>query len=110
MARHDVVLSPPGSAPFRDLLATMTESIPLSASETLPHGKAIRAFIQSVLRGARMFCASNRAAMGMTKRSMKLGSGLALERELQQGLFQSDGPTEGFAAVQNKCKPESKEI
>ncbi len=104
MAPPDVVLSPPGSAPFRDLLATMTESIPLPAPETLPCSKAIRAFIQSVLQGARMFCACNRAAMGMTKRSVKPGSGLVLERESQQGLFQSDGPEENPFAVKNESK------
>ncbi|MCA9002240.1 MAG: enoyl-CoA hydratase/isomerase family protein [Planctomycetes bacterium] len=74
------------------------------------------AFIQQVLREARTFCTPERAAMsvGLIKRSIKSGldlpleSGLTLERELQQRLFQSNDAKEGIAAFKEKRKPEFK--
>ncbi|MBL4770519.1 MAG: enoyl-CoA hydratase/isomerase family protein [Planctomycetes bacterium] len=70
-------------------------------------------FIQQVLQRARIFCTPNRAAMsvGLIKRSIKVGldlpleAGLALERELQQRLFQSEDAKEGIAAFKEKRKP-----
>ncbi len=70
-------------------------------------------FIQQVLQMASAFCAPNRASMsvGLIKRSIKSGldlpleSGLALERELQQRLFQSDDAKEGISAFKEKRKP-----
>ncbi|MFT4647861.1 MAG: enoyl-CoA hydratase [Planctomycetota bacterium] len=73
-------------------------------------------FIQQVLQRASTFCAPNRASMsvGLIKRSIKAGldlpleAGLALERELQQRLFQSEDAKEGIAAFKEKRKPEFK--
>jgi enoyl-CoA hydratase/carnithine racemase len=73
-------------------------------------------FIGQVLQQASTFCAPNRASMsvGLIKRSIKSGldlpleSGLALERELQQRLFQSADAKEGIAAFKEKRKPEFK--
>ena len=70
-------------------------------------------FLQAVLDQAREFCSPQRAAMsvGLIKRAIKGGldlpleSGLALERELQQRLFQSEDAQEGIAAFKEKRKP-----
>lgn len=59
------------------------------------------------------FCAPARASMsvGMIKRAVQSGThlsltdGLALERELQQRLFESDDATEGLGAYVEKRKP-----
>jgi enoyl-CoA hydratase/carnithine racemase len=66
-----------------------------------------------VLEYARQFCPPNKAAkaVGHIKRSVQSGweipleSGLALERELQQGLFTSADAKEGIAAYMEKRKP-----
>lgn len=73
-------------------------------------------FLKRVLSYARQFTAPNRAAhaVGLIKRSVQTGaeipfeSGLALERELQQQLFQSDDAKEGIDAYVNKRKPQFK--
>jgi enoyl-CoA hydratase len=65
-----------------------------------------------VLEYAWSFCPPNRAAkaVGRIKRAVQTGwelpieSGLALERELQQQLFQSDDAREGLAAYKEKRK------
>ena len=65
---------------------------------------------------ARKFTAPNKAsrAVGRIKRSVQAGAemsfeyGLALERELQQQLFQSEDAKEGLAAYVEKRKPEFK--
>ncbi|MEP6920426.1 MAG: enoyl-CoA hydratase/isomerase family protein [bacterium] len=65
---------------------------------------------------ARQFTSPNRAAhaVGRIKRSVQSGaeipfeSALALERELQQQLFQSEDAKEGLDAYVNKRKPEFK--
>lgn len=70
-------------------------------------------FMQQVLDYARGFTTPNRAAraVGLIKRSVQTGpeipleSGLALERELQQQLFQSEDAREGLDAYVNKRKP-----
>jgi enoyl-CoA hydratase len=66
-----------------------------------------------VMDYARSFCPPNRAskAVGRIKRAVQSGwevpieSGLALERELQQQLFQSDDAKEGIGAYNEKRKP-----
>ena len=67
---------------------------------------------------ARQFCPPNRAAkaVGRIKRSVQSGwevpfeSGLAIERELQQQLFESGDAREGLDAYNEKRKPEFKGI
>ncbi|HEV8630494.1 MAG TPA: enoyl-CoA hydratase/isomerase family protein [Thermoanaerobaculia bacterium] len=71
-------------------------------------------FFEQVHRYARSFCPPNRAAkaVGRIKRSVQSGwevpfeSGLAIERELQQQLFESGDAKEGLAAYVEKRKPE----
>jgi enoyl-CoA hydratase len=67
----------------------------------------------SVMAYARQFCPPNKAskAVGLIKRSVQTGlelpfqDSLALERELQQQLFQSDDAKEGIAAYVDKRQP-----
>lgn len=74
------------------------------------------AFMQEVLEYARRFTLPNKAAraVGRIKRSVQAGAeipfeyGLALERELQQQLFQSEDAREGLDAYVNKRKPQFK--
>jgi enoyl-CoA hydratase len=74
------------------------------------------AFMDQVLNYARQFTAPNKAAyaVGRIKRSVQTGAevpleyGLALERELQQQLFQSEDAKEGLTAYVEKRKPEFK--
>lgn len=74
------------------------------------------AFMQQVLDYARRFISPNKAAkaVGLIKRSVQSGaeisfeSALALERELQQQLFQSEDAKEGLDAYVNKRKPHFK--
>lgn len=71
-------------------------------------------FHAEVLAFARTFCPPNKAslAVGHIKRAVQSGgemtleSGLALERELQQRLFESADAREGIAAFIEKRKPE----
>ena len=73
-------------------------------------------FMDQILERARQFTSPQRAskAIGLIKRSVQTGaeipfeSGLALERELQQQLFQSEDAKEGLDAYVNKRKPEFK--
>jgi enoyl-CoA hydratase len=73
-------------------------------------------FINQVLEYARQFTTPNKAAraVGRIKRSVQTGaeipfeSALALERELQQQLFQSEDAREGLDAYVNKRKPKFK--
>ena len=70
-------------------------------------------FMENVLEYARQFCPPNKAAkaVGRIKRSVQSGveipfeSALAVERELQQQLFQSEDAKEGLAAYIEKRKP-----
>jgi enoyl-CoA hydratase/carnithine racemase len=70
-------------------------------------------FLAQVMNYARQFAAPGRAAhaVGRIKRSVQTGAeipleaGLALERELQQQLFQSEDAKEGIDAYVNKRKP-----
>ena len=67
-------------------------------------------FMQQVMEYARQFCPPNKAAkaVGRIKRAVQAGweipmeAGLALERENQQLLFESDDATEGLAAYLEK--------
>jgi enoyl-CoA hydratase/carnithine racemase len=71
-------------------------------------------FLQGVLDYARQFTSPKKAAhaVGRIKRSVQTGaeipfeSALALERELQQQLFQSEDAREGLAAYVNKREPQ----
>ena len=73
-------------------------------------------FMEQVMSYARQFTTPNKAvrAIGSIKRSVQTGAeipleyGLALERELQQQLFQSEDAKEGLAAYVEKRKPEFK--
>lgn len=73
-------------------------------------------FIPDVLEYARQFTTPNKAAMavGRIKRAVQTGSevsfesALALERELQQQLFQSEDAREGIAAYVEKRKAQFK--
>jgi enoyl-CoA hydratase/carnithine racemase len=73
-------------------------------------------FIEQVFSYARQFTLPNKAAraVGRIKRSVQSGAeipfeyGLALERELQQQLFQSEDAREGLDAYVNKRKPQFK--
>jgi enoyl-CoA hydratase/carnithine racemase len=70
-------------------------------------------FMQQVVAYAKQFTTPNKAAnaVGKIKRSVQTGgeisfeAALALERELQQQLFQSDDAREGLDAYVNKRKP-----
>jgi enoyl-CoA hydratase/carnithine racemase len=70
-------------------------------------------FLDKVQKYAEGFCPPNRAAkaVGRIKRSVQSGSevtfeqALAIERELQQQLFQSDDAKEGLSAYIEKRKP-----
>ncbi|HVS21129.1 MAG TPA: enoyl-CoA hydratase-related protein [Pyrinomonadaceae bacterium] len=70
-------------------------------------------FMDQVMNYARQFTTPNKAAraVGRIKRSVQTGaeitfeSALALERELQQQLFQSEDAKEGLEAYVNKRKP-----
>jgi len=74
------------------------------------------AFIEQVMAYARQFTLPGKAAraVGRIKRSVQTGaeipfeSALALERELQQQLFQSEDAKEGLDAYVSKRKPEFK--
>jgi enoyl-CoA hydratase len=73
-------------------------------------------FMDQVIEYAKQFTTPNKAAgaVGRIKRSVQTGaeipfeSALALERELQQQLFQSEDAKEGMAAYVEKRKPEFK--
>jgi len=73
-------------------------------------------FMDKVQAYAEQFCAPNKAsrAVGRIKRAVQSGaeipfeSALAVERELQQLLFQSDDAKEGIAANQEKRVPKFK--
>ena len=73
-------------------------------------------FLEQAISYARQFTTPNKAAraVGRIKRAVQTGaeipfeSALALERELQQELFQSEDAKEGLEAYVNKRKPQFK--
>src|SRR6202165_2470733 len=73
-------------------------------------------FLEQAISYARQFTTPNKAAraVGRIKRAVQTGaeipfeSALALERELQQQLFQSEDAKEGLEAYVNKRKPQFK--
>src|SRR5574341_842726 len=75
-----------------------------------------KTFWEQVLLYAKQFCPPHKAskAVGLIKRSVQSGaevpfeSGLTIERELQQQLFQSDDAKEGIAAYNDKRVAEFK--
>jgi enoyl-CoA hydratase/carnithine racemase len=77
--------------------------------ETASHDE----FIEKIQKYAEQFCPPNKAAkaVGRIKRSVQTGkeipfeTALAVERELQQQLFQSEDAKEGLAAYVEKRKP-----
>jgi enoyl-CoA hydratase len=77
---------------------------------------AAESFLEQVLNYARQFTAPGKAALavGRIKRAVQTGaeipfeSALALERELQQQLFQSEDAREGLEAYVEKRKPQFK--
>ena len=81
-------------------------------NEVLPS----KEFWEQVLLYAKQFCPPHKAskAVGLIKRSVQSGaevpfeSALAIERELQQQLFQSEDAKEGIAANQEKRMAEFK--
>jgi len=76
-------------------------------------GKTADSFMEQVMNYARQFTTPDKAAraVGRIKRAVQTGSeipfeaALALERELQQQLFQSDDAKEGLDAYVSKRKP-----
>src|SRR5206468_12439152 len=70
-------------------------------------------FVEKIQKYAESFCPPNRAAkaVGRIKRSVQTGveipfeTALAVERELQQQLFQSEDAKEGLGAYNQKRKP-----
>jgi len=85
----------------------------LGIVNTIYEAPTAESFLEQVLSYARQFTTPGRAAhaVGLIKRSVQTGaeipleSGLALERELQQQLFQSSDSKEGIDAYVNKRKP-----
>ena len=80
---------------------------------TCSRNESAESFLEQVLNYARRFTAPGRAALavGRIKRAVQTGaeipfeSALALERELQQQLFQSEDAREGLRAYVEKRKP-----
>jgi enoyl-CoA hydratase/carnithine racemase len=79
-------------------------------------GESSAQFMEQVMEYARQFTTPNKAsrAVGRIKRAVQTGaeipfeSALALERELQQQLFQSEDAKEGLDAYVNKRKAKFK--
>jgi enoyl-CoA hydratase/carnithine racemase len=107
-----------GKARAIELMASGTT---MTFEEALPLGlvnKILPAdgFMDAVMAYARQFVPPARAAkaVGFIKRAVQTGlevgfeQGLALERELQQQLFQSEDAREGLAAYNEKRKPDFK--
>ncbi len=110
-----------GKAKAIELMATgelfgFERGLELGVVNQLFESESVQQFRQQVLDYARQFTTPNRAAyaVGRIKRSVQAGaevpfeSGLALERELQQQLFQSEDAKEGLAAYMEKRKPSFK--
>jgi enoyl-CoA hydratase len=91
----------------------MAEAERLGVVNRVIEADSVDAFLAKVREFAEGFCPPHRAAMavGHIKRAVQSGaeipleSGLALERELQQRLFQSEDAREGIGAYNAKRKP-----
>jgi enoyl-CoA hydratase/carnithine racemase len=101
-----------------ELMATgrnfdLAEAERLGVVNRVIEAETVDAFMAAVMEAARGFCPPGRASMavGHMKRAVQSGaevsleSGLALERELQQRLFQSEDAREGISAYGAKRKP-----
>lgn len=110
-----------GKSKAIELMATgelfdFERGVELGIVNQLFESETIEQFREQVLEYSRQFTTPNRAAfaVGRIKRSVQSGaeipfeSGLALERELQQQLFQSEDAKEGLAAYTEKRRPEFK--
>ncbi len=107
-----------GKARALELMATgrlfeFEEAQALGLVNEVIDAKGADAFVEAVLAKAREFVPPHRAskAVGLIKRAVHsgaesgLGEALALERELQQQLFESEDAREGLAAHGEKRKP-----
>jgi len=92
---------------------TFEKALDLGIINSIQECESNQAFLDWVQTYAESFCAPNRAskAIGRIKRSVQSGadlpfeSALAVERELQQLLFQGEDAKEGLAAYIEKRKP-----
>ena len=107
-----------GKSKAIELMATaelfaFERGLELGIVNNIYEAETAQAFLDQVMNYARQFSAPGRAAhaVGLIKRSVQTGAevsleaGLALERELQQQLFQSEDAKEGIDAYVNKRKP-----
>lgn len=97
-------------------LFSFERGLELGVLDKIYEAESNDAFQEQVIAYAKQFTTPQRAALavGRIKRSVQTGAeisfeaGLALERELQQQLFQSDDAREGLDAYTNKRKAEFK--
>ena len=97
-------------------LMTLDRAQQLGIINQVVEAGSVDEFMTKVMDYARSFCPPNKAskAVGRIKRSVQSGaevpfeSALAIERELQQQLFQSEDAKEGIGAYVGKRKPEFK--
>ena len=97
-------------------LFDLERGVELGIVNQLFESKTVEQFREQVIEYAQQFTTPKKAAyaVGRIKRSVQSGSeipfeyGLALERELQQQLFQSEDAKEGLAAYTEKRKAEFK--
>lgn len=107
-----------GKSKAIELMATgelfpFERGLELGIINNIYEAETAESFLDQVLNYARQFTSPDRAAhaVGRIKRSVQTGAeipleaGLALERELQQQLFQSEDAKEGLDAYVNKRKP-----
>ena len=94
-------------------LFTFEQGVALGLINTIVDAADVSTFMTEVYKYASQFVPPQKAskAVGRIKRSVQSGSevtfeqALAIERELQQQLFQSEDAKEGLAAYVEKRKP-----